>query len=598
MIEQEKPADSIKKPRHLRVSGLVPHLSSRLAAHPIAQRLARTRRKPSFFKRIQHFIVRYRLQYITGIILIVLLVLQVAIFAANMLIGTQPILGLRFRGQNITHYSRARLVRLVDEAIGQVERDPLVVQAATSHTRLTARQLGARYSTDSIVSAIYSTGREGSLWNQLAVQDASLFGNYGFRLGFPNINTGLTWDFLLKINDVIKRLPTNAAVTLKNSHLSIVPGVPGYQLDIAGSVKALKNYDESLDMNLVKLPLKPLPPVIGEKDVRELFPQLKRMTDSPLQVKAGSFTAVVSRNALVNTLTIENKPDPRHPTRNKPVIVIDQTDADKISAALARQLDHDAEPRIMDGQTVVKAGKDGDVVDGLQTKVGLISQLLLRQQQVVDGNKPLNLAIHHIKAPLLPKLPDPQLYGGALSAYKGQAGRVILSFEGMPNATYGAQLLDVLKRYNVHAVFFGVGRNVTSYPDVVKRIVSEGHVLGASTFSYRDVTELSGSSLREDIEQSVAAIVKVTGDRPILFRSPYGGSSDAADALLKQQHLQSLTWTLDTFDWGNLPASFIASRVLANARPGSVVLLHALNEQTVTALPQIIDGLKKRGYTL
>lgn len=596
-----EPNDEVQE-RQVRVGGLVPSLSNRIRRPLRAARLPEggsPHRRPYLHGIIVwtvRNIRRYRLHYYASIGLSILFVLQIVVFSANLFRSGQPILGLRFNGHDVSNYDRAKLVEITNRAIQQVESSPLAVQADNSQTKLTARQLGARYSTNSIIAGIYSAGRIGSPFDQLVVEDAAILGIYSFRLGFPNINATLTKDYLATVNDAIKLPPTNAGLAFKDNKVVVVPGRPGHELDIDGSLEALKNYDPSLDMRLIKLPLKQIQPVIGERDVSGLLPEVSRITDKPLLVRAGALRAEVSRSALTNLLVIESVPDPRHPTKNKPSIVIDQPDADRISAQLARQFDHDAKPKIIAGTAVVSAGQDGDVLDGTQTKIALIAQILLRQQLVIDGSKPLNLAVHHVKAPVLPKNSDPNYYGGRIAAYSGSSPRVTLTFEGMPNATYGPQILDILKRNNIHAVFFAVGRNAVSYPDVVQRMASEGHIVGVSTYSYRDVGDIPDSDLKDEIIGSQSVISKITGQGPMIFRSPYGTNTPQADNVLQQANMMSLGWTLDAFDWGSLPVGFIVSRVVSSVQPGSIIKLHALNNQTIVALPQIITGLKNKGY--
>lgn len=600
-LNQEIPGQPQDNKHNVRIAGLMPSLVNRphepYHSHSTSEE-HKKRQHFMFVKRLMHLIQYYRLPYYAGWTIGILFVLQVTLFGTNLVRGIQPILGLRFHGQDVSNYNRDHLVALTNQAIVDVEQSPIVVQAGAVRTKLTARQLGARYGTNSIVASLYSVGHSGSLWSQLAAQDAAVFGQFSFRLGFPDINETLTRDYLDKVNTASKKLPVSAGLTFVGDRVTITPEQPGYELDVNKSILTIKNYDQNLDAHLIKLPLKKMAPDLSYKDVRSLLPEVRRITDKALTVKAGGQQATVSRSALTNMLVVESTPDPRHPTRNKPSLVIDQQDADKISVQLVRQFDRDGVAQIVDGKTTVSAGQDGSSVDGMQTKVSLLTHLLLRQQQIVDGDKPLTLAVHSIKAPVLPKNPDANFYGGNLAAYSGNSPRVILSFEGMPNATYGPQILDILKRNNVRAVFFNVGRNAGSYPDVVKRMADENHIVGISTYSYRDVDSLSGTNLSDEINQSKTIVAKITNRQPTLFRSPYGSTSSAVDSVLQQAQLNTLNWTIDALDWANLPASFITNRVVNGAKAGSIIQLHTQNNQTIEALPQIIDGLKKKGFVL
>lgn len=598
---------------HPRVRGLMPGLNNRLlntapaVSHveylqtPKSEAVSAksSHKLAKFFRRLIDFILAYRLHYYAAIGVTVLLVLQVALFYANFIRGSQPILGLHFGGQDITNYDRGRLAQALNLAIAKVEKDPLIVHAGSATTRLTARQLGARYNTNSLISAVYGKGKSGSIWSQIAVQDAALFGQYSFRLGFPDINAELTQNYLNMVNNSVKTEPTNANFAFNNNKVTITPGIPGYTLDMAGSLKVLRNYDPTVDNQSIKLPLKPIQPVIGDYELRKLMPDVNRVTNKPLKVNVGDASATISRSALTNMLAVESIADPRRPTKSKANIVINQLAADKVATQLLLNFDQTAHTKITNGNgSKAYVGRDGKVLDGIETKVALITQILLRKQQIIDQNKPLALYSHQIPAPTIPKQLDNSKFDGKISAYVGDKQRVILSFDGMPNATYGPQILDILKRYGAHSIFFVVGRNAISYPDVVKRISDEGNILGISTYSYKDVAKLSGNDLKDEILKSKDIVGKITGIQPKLFRSPLSTTTNETNDVLAKNNLMNLSWTVDSLDWGQLSDNIIANHVVNNAHAGDIVLLHALNDKTVQALPKIINGLRNKGFVV
>jgi peptidoglycan-N-acetylglucosamine deacetylase len=95
-------------------------------------------------------------------------------------------------------------------------------------------------------------------------------------------------------------------------------------------------------------------------------------------------------------------------------------------------------------------------------------------------------------------------------------------------------------------------------------------------------------------------IIKVTGQTPMWFRPPGGYVSPDVTHAAQAQHMRLVLWTVDPQDWRNPPTSEIVRRVLAQAKPGGVVLMHdggGTRAHTIAALPTIIKGLKARGYT-
>jgi peptidoglycan/xylan/chitin deacetylase (PgdA/CDA1 family) len=105
-----------------------------------------------------------------------------------------------------------------------------------------------------------------------------------------------------------------------------------------------------------------------------------------------------------------------------------------------------------------------------------------------------------------------------------------------------------------------------------------------------------------EIDRTSAILKRKFGFTPCLFRPPYGAASPRLVKLAAAHHLETVSWDVESSDWRNAGADGVVHRVLRGTRPGSIVLLHdgklENRSQTVTALPQIIHGLRARGYRL
>lgn len=184
-----------------------------------------------------------------------------------------------------------------------------------------------------------------------------------------------------------------------------------------------------------------------------------------------------------------------------------------------------------------------------------------------------------------------------------------LTFDDGPSPQYTPQVLDILRDHGVQATFFVCGDNVLQYPDVVRRIVAEGHVLGNHTWSHPELDGLPAAEVRDQIQRTQDAITDISGRTPTLFRAPYGDFADAALAVCADLGLRPISWSVDPTDWANPGSEVIANRVLAGAATGAIVLDHDGTEggddnpapgsggdrsQTVAALstylPQLIDA--------
>jgi peptidoglycan-N-acetylglucosamine deacetylase len=176
---------------------------------------------------------------------------------------------------------------------------------------------------------------------------------------------------------------------------------------------------------------------------------------------------------------------------------------------------------------------------------------------------------------------------------------VALTFDDGPVPGYTAQILDVLHRYRVPAVFFCVGMNAAAHPDLLHRMVDEGHTVGNHTWSHPFLPELTRPQLLEQLERTNEAIEKATGAVPKLFRPPYGSRTPAVLEWLRPVDSTMVLWDVEPVDWAMPGTEVIAERVLDTTRNGSIVLLHdggGNRSQVVAALPRIIEGLLERSF--
>jgi peptidoglycan/xylan/chitin deacetylase (PgdA/CDA1 family) len=200
--------------------------------------------------------------------------------------------------------------------------------------------------------------------------------------------------------------------------------------------------------------------------------------------------------------------------------------------------------------------------------------------------------------------PGGQAFGPVVARVRADQPVVALTFDDGPSP-YTAQVLDILARYQVQATFFVIGMNVEKYPDLVRRIVSEGHAIGNHTYSHPLLGPVeSPSRFQRELDRADLAIQAATGVRTRLFRPPRGLRSPWMMHLARSSGYQVVTWSVSPDDWRHPPSAVIAERVLDRVRPGAIVLLHdgletmasPPQENTVAALPAILEGLQKRGY--
>ncbi|WP_169089717.1 polysaccharide deacetylase family protein [Paenibacillus sp. PL91] len=179
---------------------------------------------------------------------------------------------------------------------------------------------------------------------------------------------------------------------------------------------------------------------------------------------------------------------------------------------------------------------------------------------------------------------------------------IALTFDDGPDQRYTTDILDILKEKGVKATFFVVGQQVSKNPEVLQRIVDEGHAVGNHTYNHKDLSKLNKQQIIEEVKTGDAAIKKAIGYTPAMVRAPYGAVSDTLKGVLKSNNRELVGWNIDTRDWAGTSAANIRKMIKNEAKPGGIILMHSFGgkhiKNTVQALPDVIDDLVKKGYTL
>jgi len=178
---------------------------------------------------------------------------------------------------------------------------------------------------------------------------------------------------------------------------------------------------------------------------------------------------------------------------------------------------------------------------------------------------------------------------------------IALTFDDAPDSNFTPQILDVLKQEGVRATFFLVGNRIEAHPDMVRRIIEEGHIIGNHSYNHANLPKLTDAEFRDQIKRTDELIHEFTGYIPSYVRPPYGNISEEQIKWLASQHRKIVNWNVDSLDWKELNAEQVEANVLADIRPGSIVLQHAGGgtgadlSGTVLALPSIINKLRNEG---
>lgn len=197
----------------------------------------------------------------------------------------------------------------------------------------------------------------------------------------------------------------------------------------------------------------------------------------------------------------------------------------------------------------------------------------------------------------LKKRPSPRVF-----TRSGQSAKraVTLTFDDGPHPDYTPRILEVLRSHEIPATFFVVGREAKKYPDILRKIVADGHTVGNHSFTHSSLPGFSQGEIESEIEMTEQAIESATHERSEFFRPPYGEFNLGMLDIMTSRGYTPVLWNVDPSDWSQRTSGSIYGRVVAQVRPGSIILLHdggGKQDATVAALPRIITALKAGGYS-
>ncbi len=212
------------------------------------------------------------------------------------------------------------------------------------------------------------------------------------------------------------------------------------------------------------------------------------------------------------------------------------------------------------------------------------------------------------------RVPEKILEGGPVIDTRGDSPtslempkqRLVLTFDDGPDPKWTPKVLDVLKQHNAHAVFFVTGTMASRYPDLVERMVQDGHEVGLHTFNHPDLSLQSQRRIDWELSQNQLALAGAAGIRTSLFRPPYSSFADAMDnkswpvtEYIGSRGYITIVNNTDSEDWRKPGVDEIIRRATPKGSEGAIVLMHDSGgdrHQTVEALDSLLPQMKKRGY--
>ncbi|MFJ8086403.1 polysaccharide deacetylase family protein [Streptomyces sp. NPDC096205] len=242
--------------------------------------------------------------------------------------------------------------------------------------------------------------------------------------------------------------------------------------------------------------------------------------------------------------------------------------------------------------------------------VALMAMLMLRgyvhSEILADHRVRPPASSDHVPEKILEGGPVIDTRGGRAVTLSVESHRLVLTFDDGPDPEWTPKVLDVLKKHHAHAVFFVTGTMASRHPDLVRRMVEEGHEIGLHTFNHPDLSYQSKKRIDWELSQNQLAITGAAGIRTSLFRPPYSSFSDAMDdkswpvtEYIGSRGYITVVNNTDSEDWRKPGVDEIIRRATPKNGKGAIVLMHDSGgdrHQTVQALDKFLPQMQAEGY--
>ncbi len=176
---------------------------------------------------------------------------------------------------------------------------------------------------------------------------------------------------------------------------------------------------------------------------------------------------------------------------------------------------------------------------------------------------------------------------------------VALSFDDGPHSVLTPRILETLRRYNVPASFFVIGKNIEGNEPILQKTSEEGHIIGNHSYCHDFWFDMySPKKMLDDMHIADNTIKEAIGKRPVLFRPPYGITNPNLKKAIQKGRYLTIGWSVRSLDTTIKDKEKLLSRISRRMKPGDIILLHDSMEHTANLLPELIETIFKKGYQI
>jgi len=176
--------------------------------------------------------------------------------------------------------------------------------------------------------------------------------------------------------------------------------------------------------------------------------------------------------------------------------------------------------------------------------------------------------------------------------------KVAITFDDGPNHEFTPRILDILKN-RAPAAFFIIGRNLDNNEQIIKRMATEGHIIGNHSYTHSYWFDFfSPAKMRNELSQTEKAIYQITGKKPLLFRPPYGVINPLLKKALQSFNYHVIGFSKRAWDTSEKSEEKILNRLIRKLQPGDIILLHDSVPASIKVLEKLLQFLDDNGYTV
>lgn len=184
----------------------------------------------------------------------------------------------------------------------------------------------------------------------------------------------------------------------------------------------------------------------------------------------------------------------------------------------------------------------------------------------------------------------------AISKMKTSERIVAITFDDGPTS-HTLQALELLEKHQQKATFFFIGQRIQEAPEIARKTIEKGHLIGNHTFSHsKNMGFKNTQEMIEEIERCGEIITEITGQSTVYFRPPFGVTNPNIKRAVQRTQQQVIAWNIRSLDTVKTDEDVIYQRIIQRIKPGSIILLHDTSDKTIRVLERLLQYMAENKY--